>query len=266
MFYGLAWWAFLDEWIKVAKISVMRRDPEPSHAPPVGVIFILAGVFSLIIQPVAGIGLIVFGLLVMVIGHMLQVRRPHRMRRIVTAGDDGGPMSPEDAASQLQRMHTTRTVSREAIIAWYTFYRDELPSMYPARSEVDLIRTAALWMRLTDRGGLPGFPWDYHSAFSFQKVLNAQANPSKPNPAAPLGASLVLGGLGAFFVSRVWAVSLLIAGASVLYFGYKGQGGATNPGLMVPGSPLYEQEGRRVVEWAQSHRLAGVDPTNGENR
>ena len=165
-------------------------------------------------------------------------------------------MTIDESLVHLQHMHATQTVSRESIIAWYTFYRDKLPTMNPERSEIDLIRTIALWMRLTGQGGAPGFPWNYRSALSFPEVLRAHTNPGKPSLALPLGVLLLLGGLVAFFVSKNWALPLLLGGVATLYFGYKLQGGATNAGLMVPGSTLYEQEGRRVVEWAASHGAA----------
>jgi hypothetical protein len=162
----------------------------------------------------------------------------------------------DESMEHLQHMHTTQTVSRESIIAWYTFYRDKLPTMNPDRSEVDLIRTVALWMQLTDQGGAPRFPWDYQSTLSFPEMLQAQTNPGKPSPVLPIAVLLLLGGLVAFFVSKDWALPLLLGGIAALYFGYKLQGGATNAGLMVPRSTLYEQEGRRVVEWAASHSAA----------
>lgn len=162
-------------------------------------------------------------------------------------------MTLDESLAHLQHMHAAQAVSRESIIAWYTFYGDKLPTMNPERSEVNLIRTVALWMRLTDQGGAPGFPWDYRSTLSLPEVLRAQTNPGKPSPMLPLGVLLLLGGVVAFFVSNDWALPLLLGGVAALYFGYKQQGGATNAGLMVPGSTLYEQEGRRVVEWVMFH-------------
>ena len=162
-------------------------------------------------------------------------------------------MRPGEAARHLQRMHETQLVARESIIAWYTLYRHKLPSMSPERSELDLIRTVALWMRLTDRGGVPEFPYEYRSTLSFPEVISAQTNPRRPNPSLPIGGLLLLGGLIAFFVHGDWALLLLAAGAVVLYLGYKSEGGASNPYLMIPGSTLYTQEGKRVLEWASLH-------------
>ena len=84
-------------------------------------------------------------------------------------------------------MHETQTVRRESIIAWYRWYSvlHRFPTMHPERSDVDLLRTIALWMELTDRGGSPGFPHDYKTDITFSTSAPLQS--AKQNIASILG-------------------------------------------------------------------------------
>jgi hypothetical protein len=95
-------------------------------------------------------------------------------------GWDRPQMDRQTALEEIERMHRTRTVRREAIIGWYRWFEGELPKalppMFPERTECDLIMTAGLWMTLTDAGGEPGFPYGYHSE------LNLSPIPGAPNP------------------------------------------------------------------------------------
>ena len=70
----------------------------------------------------------------------------------------------------IQRMHQSKSVRRESLIGWYRWYshfahnRRVFPVLDPERSAADLLEVASLWMRLTDRGGEPGFPFKYQPA------------------------------------------------------------------------------------------------------
>ena len=76
IFYALAWWAFLDEWLKarrrVEENSVMVQNPGPSPAPPVAFVLLLVGLVALFFKPSAGIGLMALGLLILFVGYKLQ--------------------------------------------------------------------------------------------------------------------------------------------------------------------------------------------------
>lgn len=157
-------------------------------------------------------------------------------------------MDRANALLVIQRMHQTRTVMNEAITAWYYFYAHQLPKMRPDRSDVDLIRTAALWMELTDRGGSPSFPYEYKSELSFPSISPAES-PS-PNVTWLLGVISVAVGIIALFFNWRVGLALIIAGPIIHVVGYKITGGPTNPNLMKEGTTLYEKEGRRVIEWA----------------
>lgn len=161
-------------------------------------------------------------------------------------------MDPQQALQEIERMHETETVRRESIISWYRWYSqfpsNRLPRMYPERSDVDLIRTLALWMELTDRGGSPGFPYEYKSALSLPAINPAQA--ANPSIMWLVGALAFVAGIAGLFFNWEVGLTLIIAGPTMIYVSYKLSGGATNPDLMKEGPSLYEREGRRVLEWA----------------
>lgn len=142
------------------------------------------------------------------------------------------------------------TVRRESIVAWYRwcsqFSSNRLPRMYPDRSDVDLIRTMALWMELTDQGGSPGFPYKYKSDLSFPTINPAE--PPQPSVMWLVGAVAFVTGVVALFFNWKIGLALLIGGVVIYYVGYKLSGGATNPNLIKEGSYLYEREGKRVFE------------------
>ena len=168
-------------------------------------------------------------------------------------------MDIQQAAQEIQRMHDTETVRRESIIAWYSFCARKLPSMQPERSDVDLIRTIALWMELTDRGGSPGFPYAYKSALSFP-MINA-AEPANPSVTWLFGAVAFVAGIVTLFLNWKIGLGLIAAGAIINYAAYNFRGGATNPNLMKEGASLYEREGRRVLEWAARQRSGRTEDT-----
>ena len=164
-------------------------------------------------------------------------------------------MSRANYLAQIQQMHASGVVSRDAVIAWYRFYESSLPKMQPERSVVDLIRTVNLWMQLTDQGGPQPFPFEYRSSLVFAALSDPGTFSRKPNPAVPLGQLAVLSGLVGLFFSRRIGVGLMILGAAVLFIGYKLDGGSANLDLMAAGSTLYEQEGKRVIEWAKANQI-----------
>lgn len=161
-------------------------------------------------------------------------------------------MNRAEALQEIQRMHEHRTVRPESIVAWYRFYSNKLPRMYPERSDVDLIRTAALWMELTDRGGSPGFPFDYRSELNFSTV--GPTRTPRGNRFWVFGVSVMIAGLVTLFFAWKIAIVMLVAGVIIHYLGYRLSGGPANPDLMTEGTTLYEQEGRRVMEWAMERR------------
>jgi hypothetical protein len=163
-----------------------------------------------------------------------------------------------EALKELERMHATETVRRESIIAWYRFYSRKLPIMHPERSEVDLIRTVALWMKLTDQGGSPGFPYDYKSELNFAPIDPLEALDAKPNWLFWLGVLSMGGGLVGVFFKWTVGLTFLIAGVGTWIVAYKLQGGATNRDLI-----LYDREARRALDWASKGGLAlrGVAPS-----
>lgn len=167
-------------------------------------------------------------------------------------------MDKAAALTTIQRMHETRTVTNDAIIAWYYFYNHKLPRMHPERSDIDLIRTIALWMKLTDRGGAPGFPFQYRSALSFPSI--DPTRPAKPRIAWLIGNGISL--IGVILLLFNWKIALviIIGGQGINYLGYRVAGGSSNPDLMTEGNTLYENEGKRVIEWASKQKSIPMVP------
>ncbi|MCJ7587415.1 MAG: hypothetical protein MUQ00_05905, partial [Candidatus Aminicenantes bacterium] len=157
-------------------------------------------------------------------------------------------MDREKALELIQHMHETGTVSNDTIISWYRFYAHKLPKMHPERSDVDLIRTVALWMRLTDRGGSPGYPYQYKSALNFRSIRPTM--PADPDRSWLIGVLVSVVGLIVLFLNWKVGLALALGGQVIHYIGYRLAGGPTNPNLMKEGTTLYEREGRRVIEWA----------------
>jgi hypothetical protein len=152
-------------------------------------------------------------------------------------------MDKAEALTEIQRMHEKKTVQPKSIIAWYYFYSHKLPIMRPERSTVDLVRTAALWMELTDRGGSPGFPYDYRSEL---RVTHADSpDAGKPNHGFRLGVGLILLGLIALFVKPLVGILLIVAGPVMWYVSYRLGGAAAHPEL------LLGNECQRVLEWSE---------------
>jgi|GEM_PF-3369189 len=161
-------------------------------------------------------------------------------------------MDKKQALEAIQRMHETRTITRESILGWYHFYSNKLPKMYPERSEVDLIRTIALWMELTDKGGSPAFPYDYKSGLNLSNDLKS---PPKPSIAFPIGMLSSIVGIVTLFFNIIIGIILIFAGQIVIYVGYKLRGGPTNPDLLKDDTLLFRKEGKRVIEWIQKHEV-----------
>jgi hypothetical protein len=177
-------------------------------------------------------------------------------------------MHGHQALQEIQRMHETETVRRESIIAWYRWYSqfpsNRLPRMYPERSDVDLIRTIALWMELTDRGGNPGFPYEYKCALGFPEINPTQL--AKGSRGWVVGALAFLAGIVVVFFDWRIGLTIIIGGGVINYVSYKLAGGAANPDLMKVGSSLYETEGKRVLEWAARHGAGRTEDTELETR
>lgn len=165
-------------------------------------------------------------------------------------------MDAQRALELIQRMHTEKTVRRESIVGWYRFYARKLPRMHPERSDVDLIRTVALWMQLTDRGGSPGFPYEYKCEVRFP-TIDPKGVP-RASVTWPLGVAAIIIGIIVLFFNWKIGLALVVAGPMLQYIGYRLRGGPANPDLMKEGTTLYEREGRRVLEWAEQRR-----PTEG---
>ena len=157
------------------------------------------------------------------------------------------PMTRPEALLAIQKMHETRAVTKESIVAWYCVYSLKLPRMKPERSESDLVRTVSLWMTLTDQGCSPKFPFDYRADIQLSTIPGN--DDTKHDVLWLISFLLIVGGLiTSFFVWKL-GVGIVIFGLFLQVLSYKLKGGAANPDLMVPGSLLYENEGRRVIDW-----------------
>lgn len=157
-------------------------------------------------------------------------------------------MNKEEALRLMQEMYDKQAISRESIIAWYTVYSHKLPRMHPERSEIDLIRTIALWMEVTNRGGTPSFPYNFKSEIQINLTsMNSGTTKERSNIWAS-GMVLLVVGFLAMFYQLLLGIGLVVSGGVLLYIGYKMAGGATNP-------ELWRNEVKRVLEWINSQPL-----------
>lgn len=157
-------------------------------------------------------------------------------------------MENGEALAAIQEMHASKTVSRRSIIGWYNFYSHKLPKMTPERSEADLIRTIALWMELTDKGGVPAFPYDYNAHADLKLDLIDRSVPPNASIAWLVGTISMVTGFVLLFFNLLLGLGLLILGLVIWVAGYTMQGGATNMDLF-KGGPL-KIEAERVLKWA----------------
>lgn len=156
-------------------------------------------------------------------------------------------MNKTDAIRNLQMMHESQTVTRDGIIAWYYFYSDKLPPMRPERSDLDLIRTIALWMRLTDQGASPGFPYDYAPDLRLGSVNVLRRRSHK--------------------LTFALEMTALAAGLALLFFGWRIGilfiiGGLTIPIVAyllrhsTPSSKLLQEYTIRAMQWSERQDLS----------
>lgn len=172
-------------------------------------------------------------------------------------------MNKEDALAEIQKMHETKKVTKESIIGWYSFYSHKLPKMKPERSDVDLIRTIALWMDLTDKGGRPPFPYDYKSKLNLESI--DISSPAKSSKFFPLGILAFLIGIIVLFFNWRLGIIIILLGPAILFFGYKLEGGATNPNILKENSLLFRKEASRVLEWSESQENREINGGRSQN-
>lgn len=120
--------------------------------------------------------------------------------------------------------------------------------MTPERSGADLIRTIALWMELTDKGGAPAFPYDYHAHPDLKLDLIDLSLILRQVKRGLFGVISMLTGLVLLFFNFVLGLGLLLLGPVIWVVGYTMQGGATN-------IDLFRKETERVLRWVQEHSL-----------
>lgn len=156
-------------------------------------------------------------------------------------------MNKAEAFKEIQKMHIDGIIRRESIIAWYIFYSHKLPRMQPERSVVDLIQTAALWMRLTDEGGQPGFPFQYKSNLRLPDPT--QINP-KGSPLWLLGTIFLLLSLPLILLNWKVAVIIALIGIVFHFIGYYVAGGSKNIDLLSRDTIIYRNVAKRVIDWS----------------
>lgn len=149
----------------------------------------------------------------------------------------------------IQSMHESKTVTREGLIGWYRWYKNQLPRLQPDSSEKDLLLSLATWMELSDRGGHPGFPYDYATDLDFASVDLDTAD--RPSLTWLLGVLIIASGLVALFI-KVWlGVGLVIAGVALHWLLYKVRGGATAVAMK---DAQVRQQVERALEWVHTHQ------------
>lgn len=154
-------------------------------------------------------------------------------------------MTKESAFKQIELMHEQKLITENSIIGWYYLYSHKLPKMKPERSLADVLRTIALWMELTDKGGLPGFPYDYQTDI---KIPIGAIKNKRPNFIIEVSWILAIVGLLLLFFDLIFGLSSIFLGILLLIVNYNLAGGSKNID-----SAIGLRSGRRVAEWIQIH-------------
>lgn len=156
-------------------------------------------------------------------------------------------MDKRSALDEIQKMHNTKTVCRESIIGWYNIYSHKLPKMLPERSLMDTLMTMSLWMQLTDRGGSPGFPFEYKADFDLS-LLDTKLESVKKGSFRLSGISILvtIGGIILIFIKPVGGIIITLFGIILDYYAFKKVGGANNLELLRPNEM---EQINRSIEW-----------------
>jgi hypothetical protein len=157
-----------------------------------------------------------------------------------------GDSKPKSNFAHIQEMHERQLVTRESVINWYLFYANKLPKMTPERSDADLIRTIALWMELTDKGGSPEFPFDYKTDITIPKF---SAETKKADPFFTVNLLLLISGLIAIFIKWKLGLGLIGLGILSMIVNYLFRGGSKNYESVVATT-----DGQRVIEWIKNSK------------
>lgn len=160
--------------------------------------------------------------------------------------------SASDLAA-IQSMHESKTVTRDGLIGWSRWYESQLPRLQPEKSEEDLLLTLTAWMELSDKGGQPGFPYEYATDLDF--ALVDLDSTYQPNLAWVVGVLIIISGLVAVFFRPWLGVGLVIAGVAFHWLLYKARGGATAAAIK---DPQVRQRAERALEWVQTHQSQDV--------
>jgi hypothetical protein len=147
----------------------------------------------------------------------------------------------------IREMHERQLVTRDSVINWYYFYADKLPKMAPERSDADLIRTIALWMELTDKGGSPGFPFEYKTDIIIPKFSIEE---KKIDPFFSVNVLLIIAGLISIFINLKVGIGLIAVGVLLMIVNYKIRGASRQFETVVN-----TQDGQRVIGWIDENRI-----------
>jgi hypothetical protein len=147
----------------------------------------------------------------------------------------------------IREMHERQLVTKDSVINWYYFYADKLPKMTPEKSDADLIRTMALWMELTDKGGSPEFPYDYKTDILIPKFSIEER---KIDPFFSINILLIIVGLVSIFINLKIGIGLIAVGVLLMIVNYKIRGASRNFETVVS-----TQDGQRVISWITENKI-----------
>ena len=119
--------------------------------------------------------------------------------------------------------------------------------MAPERSDADLIRTIALWMELTDKGGSPGFPFEYKTDIIIPKFSIEE---KKIDPFFSVNVLLIIAGLISIFINLKVGIGLIAVGVLLMIVNYKIRGASRQFETVVN-----TQDGQRVIGWIDENRI-----------
>lgn len=167
-------------------------------------------------------------------------------------------MNRNDALAEMQTMHSSRLVTKQSIIGWYIFYCHKLPKMKPERSMADLVRTIALWMELTQKGGTPAFPYHYKTDIFISAGTDKNG---RPDPYFGISMLTLFVGIVILFIRPGIGLFTIGIAISTIIINYVTRGGSRNLDTVI--SP---RETVDAVIWLRNRYVSNskIDSTEAE--
>lgn len=164
----------------------------------------------------------------------------------------GWRMNIQNALDEIQKMNASETVTRDSIIGWYNFYKRKLRAMSPERSMFDTLYTIGVWMKLTDKGNSPGFPYSFKTDIDLSQIDQEQPKMKKLGGLLNLLSPFItIAGIVISFINILPGIIISVFGLSLVFVGYHLSGGRRNIDLYYKDTDPV----RRAFLWVQKQHI-----------